>query len=343
MTSAQTKRYIEVCGFKIPPGEKLYERVPVTELADGSTCSLPLIVINGKREGPVLYLQACVHGDEVIGREIITRVCQRVKPEELVGAIVGAPIVNVPAYLTKTRGFILEERGPIDMNRVFPGSENGLLTERIAFRVFHDLLLKSDAAIDFHSGLAGACIAPFTYVTPAEGEEELLKKREALARVFGTDLVYYHHRNERWQRSNFTYSFAAQCDQYGIPCIMAEAGEAGKLHPQFIEKNIQGVLNVMMHLGMITGTPLMPERQLRFDEYSVVRADRGGILHTHVKVGQKLNPGDLIAEIADVHGIVVEQIRAPFECMMLRVMTAVVAYPGAEVAWIIDLSKARQL
>ncbi len=337
-----SKAHIEICGFKVAPCEKLHARLPVAELADGTSISLPLILINGAKDGKTLYLQACVHGDEVICVEIIRQVIKHIKPEQLSGAILAAPIVNIPAFLSKTRGFILEERGPIDMNRAFPGSKQGLLTERIAFRVFNDLLLKSDAAIDFHAALAGAIIYPFTYVTPAEGEEELLKKRDALARVFGTQLIYYHHVNERWHRSNYGYSFAAQASQHGIPCIMAESGEAGNLNTQFVEINVQGVLNIMMHLDMLPGTPRVPESQLRFDEYSVIRANRGGILDIQVEAGQKLNSGDLIAEIKNSYDIL-EEIRAPFDCIILRAMTMAVVYPGAEVAWVIDLSKTRQL
>lgn len=337
-----TKANLKICNFEVSPGQTLNTKLQVAELADGSSIHIPLTLINGKKQGKILYLQACIHGDEVIGTEIIRKVIGKIKPDKLAGGLIAAPIVNIPAYLSKTRGFILEERGPIDMNRVFPGVREGSLTERIAYRAFTDLLLKSDAAIDFHAALSGSNIYPFTYVTPAEGEPALLKKREALAKAYGTELVYYHHENEKWHRSNYGYSFGAQASKQGIPCIMAEAGESGKLDLEFIKKGVRGVLNVMMYLGMIEGTPSVPKTQLRFDEHPVLRVNRGGIINVHVKVGQKLKSGDLIAEINNGREVV-EQIQAPYDCIVLRLLTLAVVYPGAEVAWLINLTKTTKL
>jgi len=333
---------LKICDFEVSKGQTLKTRLPVAELADGSSISIPLTIINGKKDGKILYLQACIHGDEVIGAEIIRRAVKKVNPDRLSGAILAAPIVNMPSYLTKARGFILEERGPIDMNRSFPGSKEGSLTARIAHRVFNDLLLKSDVAIDFHAALAGANIYPFTYVSPAEGEPDLLKKREALAKAFGAELVYYQHVNEKWKRSNFDYTFGAQADKHGILCLTSEAGDTASLNLEYVERGVQGVLNVMMHLGMIEGSPIIPKKQIRFDEHPAIRANRGGIIDVKVEVGQKIKSGDLIAEINNSQDVV-EQIYAPYDCIVLRILKLPVVYPGVEVTWIVDSSKTVQL
>jgi len=77
----------EFLGVRVRPGETVRARVPVAELADGTSVTLPLTVIGGRQEGPVLYLQAGIHGDEVTGIEILTRACRAIDPGVLHGTI----------------------------------------------------------------------------------------------------------------------------------------------------------------------------------------------------------------------------------------------------------------
>ena len=123
----------EFFGVKAQRNAVVRQRVPVGALGDGTPITLPVIVIGGKDDGPTVYLQGGVHGDEVTGIEVLRGILARLDPGDLRGTVVAIPTANPPAFISKTRGFVLEERGPFDMNRIFPGSEHGVLSERIAW------------------------------------------------------------------------------------------------------------------------------------------------------------------------------------------------------------------
>ena len=55
----------------------------------------PVLVVNGVHPGPALCLTATIHGDELNGIEIIRRMVYDLDPEELSGAVIGIPIVNL--------------------------------------------------------------------------------------------------------------------------------------------------------------------------------------------------------------------------------------------------------
>ncbi len=61
----------------------------------------------------------------------------------------------MPSHLTRTRGYLHEERWLIDINRIFPGNPEGLLTERIASILFESFVRQADVTIDLHSALDG--------------------------------------------------------------------------------------------------------------------------------------------------------------------------------------------
>ncbi len=326
----------EFLGVRVQKGSVLRQRVPVAELADGTPVTLPLIVIGGERDGPMLYLQAGIHGDEVTGIEIVTRACRGISPRDLRGTVAAVPIVNVPAYLSRTRGFALEERGPIDMNRIFPGSSTGLLTERLAHTTFHELLLKADFAMDFHTALAGCNISPFIYVRPDDNESGTLAVRETMARAFGTELLYYMPRGSKLGTSNIEQSFGIQADLRGIPAITAEMGESRQITWDFVEIGVRGVGNVLKALKMVDGDLPPQKRQRRFTRVMPVHANRGGMLHMKAQLGQEVRAGDSIATVHDPFGDPIEDIRVQETGILLRLMTMTPIYPGAEIAWLVN-------
>ena len=79
---------MRIAGLSIPAGSGVRHALEVTELADGSRITLPLLLLNGAFPGPRLYLGAAIHGDEVSGVEILFRVCAQVQPDTLAGSSV---------------------------------------------------------------------------------------------------------------------------------------------------------------------------------------------------------------------------------------------------------------
>ena len=309
-------------------------RVPIGVYADGSPVELPVAVIRGRRPGPTLYLQAGLHGDELTGIDICRRVLAELDPEQLSGTVVSVPLANPPAHRSRTRGAVTEERGPIDANRVFPGSDGGLLTERIVHTLFHEFISHADLALDLHSALDGCNIAPFVYIDPDDDESGTLERREGAARAFGTPYLYYKGRGQKLGTSDMSRSLRSQADAAGIPSFSAEMGESRRVSAAYVPIGVRGVHNVLRHLGMEVGEVDVPEEQRIFRTISLVHADAGGALRWCVDLGDQVSAGQTIAELVDLFGAEVETLTAPTDGFVLRKMLYGSISTGAEVAWI---------
>ncbi len=339
------KDAFKIGSLTVERGKTASTRLECSELADGTPITIPVVVLHGKEPGPVLFIKGCQHGDEVMGTLMAREVAVNVDPKKLRGTLLIVPIANVPAYLTRSRGFLLEERGPINMGGSFPGKKDGSLTDRIAFTIFHEMVLRSNYVIDLHAGLTGANIYPFAYVVPSDNRYGTLEAREGMVKASGMPYVF---RVSRERASTFFFrpgpgdydlTFGGQCDQRKIPRVMLEMGEGGKITEQFLPMGIKAIFNILNHLGMISGDPEpLVAQQLSFTNYTQVLANRGGVLRVMATLGSQVKKGDLLARIYGPLEIV-EEIVAPKEGVLLRLMTSAIVYPGAEISWIIEVEK----
>ena len=72
---ARTSRgAITVGNRTIKAGERAYVELDMPGLYSQSGTTMPVHVIHGKKDGPVLFLSAALHGDEINGVEIIRRI-----------------------------------------------------------------------------------------------------------------------------------------------------------------------------------------------------------------------------------------------------------------------------
>ena len=321
-------------GVSAAPGSRVQARVPIGAYADGSPVELPVAIIRGNTSGPTLYLQAGLHGDEITGIDICRRVLAELDPEQLSGTVVAVPLANPPAHRSRTRGAVNEERGPIDANRVFPGSAGGLLTERIVQTLFDEFVSHADLVLDLHSALDGCTILPFVYIDPDDDESGTLARRESAARAFGTPYLYYKGRGQKLGTSDMSRSLRSQADAAGIPSFSAEMGESRQVTAAYVPIGVRGVHNVMRHLGMEAGAVDAPGQQRTFRTISLVHANGGGALRWQVDLGDGVSAGQPIAELVDLFGSGVETLAAPTDGFILRKMLFGSIATGAEVAWI---------
>ena len=321
-------------GVTAERGSATRTRVPLGELADGTAVTLPVCVIRGAQDGPTLYLQAGLHGDELTGIEICRTVLAELEPRTLKGTVVSVPLANVPAHLGRTRGFLHEERWLIDVNRVFPGNEHGLLSERLAHVLFHEFATPADLTIDLHSALDGCDIAPFVYIDPDDDETGTLEIRERVGRAFGTPYLYYKPRGTKLGTSDMTRSLRGQTDAARRPSFSAEMGESRRVSRTLVPLGVRGVHNALRAMGMEQGDPDVPKEQRIFRTITLVHAERGGGLRMSVDLGDEVEKGQPIGEVVDVFGRTVEQLVASTAGFILRIMRLGSISTGAEIVWI---------
>jgi predicted deacylase len=300
----------EILGERIAPGERRDLSLPAGETFSGDPMPVPLTVIRGTKEGPTLCLTAGIHGDELNGVEIVQQVVESVRPNRLAGTILAIPIANLHGFQTGSR-YLPDRR---DLNRHFPGSKSGSTAARIAHAIFHTAIRRCDALVDLHTGSLHRSNLP--QVRADLRDERVL----ALARAFG-DTVVVHSAGEKG-----TLRRAAL--DAGIPSIIYEAGEPMRLQRAEIRRGVIGVQNVLVHLGLRPGPRISLGPQRVFQQTRWVRASRGGILTTDVRLGDAVRQGDVLGTITDPIRKEASPVIAPAAGRVIGMALAPVMIPG---------------
>ena len=106
-------RVVTLGDAEIQPGQRRSVELPVTDLYTHTGMSMPVEVINGRLDGPTLFVCAAIHGDEINGVEIVRRLLASKSLSRLRGTLIAIPIVNVLGFLNLSR-YLPDRR---DLNR----------------------------------------------------------------------------------------------------------------------------------------------------------------------------------------------------------------------------------
>jgi predicted deacylase len=101
--------------------------------------------------GPAVLVTGALHGDEVTSTGAIWHLARGLQDQGLTGTVTLIPCVNQLAVRASSRLVPLEDT---DLNRHFPGRNDGSLAERLAHGLV-ELLESHDALVDVHT--AGWC------------------------------------------------------------------------------------------------------------------------------------------------------------------------------------------
>ncbi len=271
-----------VGGETIAGGSRCCVDVSVVSLYH-APLSMPVQVVRGRRAGPVLFVSAALHGDELNGVEIIRRLLRMKALKNLRGCLLAVPIVNVQGFLMQSR-YLPDRR---DLNRSFPGSEKGSLASRLAYVFLNEVVKRSDYGIDLHTGALHRPNLP--QIRGDLSHPEVLR----MARAFGVPLIL--------NSSLRPGSLREYTSQHQIPALLYESGEALRFDELAIRAGVRGVVSVMRELGMLPArrNARTPAEVVVADSSSWIRAPASGILRTQVRLGDRVRPGQELAWVSD--------------------------------------------
>jgi hypothetical protein len=301
--------------------------MPVGELYDGSPIAVPVCVYNGVNDGPVLWIQCAVHGDEYVGVAAVHRLLDALTPAELSGAVVMLPALNIQAF--RAGGRMATQDG-MDMNRIWPGApiERAMHlwahSELVVDTVFHELRPKATHVIDCHDGGGMGRMSAFAiYNMHSSINAEAYR---AYARATGLDMVW--EIGEETASEKFPGGLGAKAASVGIPTLTVEAGGEQRIHAHAVDRLYATFDNTLKHLKMIPGTPTPNPTQIRVGRASWIRANRGGVLYVEVEPLQRVKQGDRVGVIRDLFGQVVEELKAPGTGIVIGTRTLGVVATG---------------
>lgn len=311
----------EIAGRRIPPRRRATVNLPLTALADLTPVTLSLHVVHGGRPGPVMFVSAAVHGDEVIGVDIVRRLLRAPQLNNIAGTLLAVPIVNTFGFLSQSR-YLPDRR---DLNRSFPGSAGGSLASRLAYLFRTEIMARCSHGIDLHSAAIHRTNLPQIRVSP--GRPEALK----LAHAFGAPVILASKTRDG--------SLREMAGQMGVETLLFEAGEGLRIDEAAARLGVAGILRVMAALGMIPAGSLSRSRRrsLQCGRSDWLRAPTAGLVAMAAGIGDKVLAGQVLGTISDPFGETETGIIAPRDSIIIGALTLPVANEGDAVFHLADL------
>jgi predicted deacylase len=310
--ATRLERWIDVAA--LPPGSRHAFDLAVAPFADGSWLTVPVQVLIGSRPRPRLVAIAGVHGDEPEGMLALLDFAERSDPARLRGTVVLVPVANPPAFAAHQR------RSPLDghdLNRIFPGRVDGTPSERLAYRLVHDLLAGADLVFTLHSWYATGTVVP--HVEVPDGDDDVSRRSWEAAVAAGFRRI----RKSGWQAGVLGATAAAR----GIPVLEAEIGGQGTSTADNRAAYVEHLTRLLRHVGILDGE-VSANPNVEVLGRGLVHAPVGGMLRPTVGLGNYVEANAVLAVITNLHGKRLAEMRAPHAGLVVALRRFVSVNPG---------------
>jgi len=293
MDVKEENKTVEIGGEKISPGQDKLVHINIDRLPTGTLIDIPIYVFNSKHPGPVILVQAGLHGDEINGIEIVRRMIHQKYFNIKKGTIIAVPIMNVFGFIHFSRDLPDGK----DVNRSFPGSKSGSLASRIAYHYTSAILPQIDLCIDLHTGGARRHNYPQVRYTQEDERSGQLAALFDAPFSFQADLISKSFRKEAFKR--------------GVAAIVYEAGESMRFDDFSIQKGVKGILNILEHFGMSGPIFMEGSKTIYLDQRKWVRAPTAGMFIPKILNGMEVEKGQVIGIITDAFAHHFKELKSP--------------------------------
>lgn len=295
------------------PGTK---RSGQLKIADGPMfdINVPIVIVNGSKNGPTLCLTAGTHGCEFPGIAAVLQVCRETDPRQLKGAIIAVPIVNIRSF--QNRVPYVNPIDDLNIEAIFPGKLDGSVSEVLARRLLDEVISKTDYGIDCHGGDLDELMIQNTYF-PTIGVDAIDRASQALARIYGFEYICMRN-----------MSRIVESAKIGVPHIQTESGCVGVLSKTDTAAHYTGITNVMKYLDMIPGTPeILVQQQITYDQF-FMKTRTGGFFVPTVELYDTVTEGQTVGEIWNLQGTIIDEIVSTGTGIIRKIYTRHAVHSG---------------
>ena len=304
------------------------ETSPITSIELGVNERFQILRTRLQPSGPTHGLKRFsvvtgTHGDELEGQYVCYELIRRVRqhPEHLAGIIDVYPALNPLGIDSISRGI---PNFDLDLNRLFPGDENGCLPEFYAKQVI-DALSGSDMCVDIHASNI------FLYEIPQIRINELTAKTLVpFAKLANVDYIWVHA-----TATVLEATLAHSLNTTGTPCLVIEAGIGMRLTREYGNQIVDGLLNIMHEMGIWAG-PVAAVRKPRIStdgKVNFLNADEPGIFMATAEHCSHVEEGQVVGNVLNpLTGQVAEELLAPCSGLMFTLRAYPVVYGGSLIA-----------
>ncbi|MGM0438250.1 MAG: succinylglutamate desuccinylase/aspartoacylase family protein [Bacillota bacterium] len=295
----------KVGNLEVDQGDFGYGSLGSVELPDGTEVNVPLIVINGKKEGPVFTVVAGVHGTEISAVGSLLTAVKKMDPKNIRGTFIGIPGGNPFAVMTGTYTSFVDGKN-LSNYWFFKAKSNGSITERIAYHI-DKALTKSDLIVDLHANpfpsMHFVMVDIETYAN-----EETRKKTYKMAKAYGVTTIEMPVDKPSTMRACAT--------EQGVPALTAEVIGNEYLFDEINEVGSNGILNIMREFEMMSGEVVkqpVEKMEGKYRFHSNLRCNRGGLMWIKHEPGELIKKGETAIEITNLYGKVIEEVKMPVD------------------------------
>jgi predicted deacylase len=261
-----------------------------------------------------------IHGDELNGQYICFEVTRRINenPQKLHGIVDIYPDLNPLGIDTGTRGIPMFQ---LDMNRSFPGDNNGAVAEYVSAGII-DSIIGSDFCLDIHSSNIFIKEMPQARLT-----EDNREKLMPYVQLINTDFVWIYA-----SKTVLDATLACSLNTLGVPTLAVEMGVGNRINKDYCHQLIDGIFNIMAELGIWDGEQTQSRMPILSSEGQVefIRAQASGVFVPDVRelgaIAKGTHIGDMINPLT---GQVLQTIESPFDGIIFTLREHPVVYKGA--------------
>lgn len=312
--ASEKNKPFQIGALRVAPGEVKSGYLSVPE-KEGIKSFIPITVINGSQPGKVLALVAGVHGFEYPPILALYRLKRMIDPRSLSGTVIMVHIANIPAFQKRIIYY-----NPYDwknLNRVFPGTPEGTLSQRTAYVLTEEVVKKCDFLVDLHCGDGNEALIPYCYWMMS-GDEKTNAVSKKMVLAFGIKHIIID--DTRTQDITASKYLGNTAILHKKPAITTESGYLGRTDEEDVVRNIRGILSVMKLLKMTEGEPEFLTDPVWIDRYEVIYSKKDGLFYPLTKMGYYVTQGEKVGYTTDYLGNVVEELRAPFSGILLYII-----------------------
>ena len=311
----------------------MIQEVFSAELPVGEKLLIKKNVIKNGNSGKRICIVTGTHGDELEGQYVAFLLNSILSRSDALAHLDGTveiyPALNPLGIDSITRGI---PNFDIDMNRIFPGSLSGSLPEAAAHYIVEELC-GADLVIDIHSSNIFLNEIPQVRICVNQ-QAELVP----LANLLNIDFVWVHD-----AATVLESTLAHSLNIIGTRTLVVEMGVGMRITNEYGEALIDGILNLMRHLGMWSGpviekvkAPILSVK----DEVEFVNASVSGVFLTRKSNNCQVKKGESIGRIvSSLSGEVLEDVKAPADGLMFTLRAYPVVYEGSLLARIHRISR----
>ncbi|WP_211299579.1 succinylglutamate desuccinylase/aspartoacylase family protein [Pukyongiella litopenaei] len=288
---------VEAKAGKLERGE-----LRVGSMADGSPIELPVFIACGRKDGPIVWLEGCIHGEEYGGAASIIQFMRNLDLSTLSGTIIGIPVANPASFNFRSRVSSIDGQ---NLNRIFPGDLAGSHSVQLAAVIGEHLEKHADFLIDLHSGGIGAEV-PFYVIYKDDGTQNATRSKDLAKRV-GVETIW---RVPEAQGMGGTVT--AEALRHNIPSVTVECG-GGTFTQKHLDDYLVSINGFLQATGNLSGNAPVRDGYTIISGGSFIHNREGGLFVPECKVGDILPKGRMIGRLINLHGETVEEIPNPYE------------------------------